>query len=243
MTDEPALPIMVMEKMQQSLRNLIDKHNNIPLPIKLSILEDVSLGLRYLHTRTPPIVHRDLMPNNILLSHHLNAKITDLGVAKVMQNTDTQSTMTPGPGATDFMPPESLIKKPVYNTPLDVFSYGGVILYTAVQQWPFPDSWMQYDKNTGNKVYLTEVQRRQCYLDQMTGNITELKQMVVSCLDDNPKERPSMAEVSEKIKNLRTTSKQTRSDEIIPTMWSTMIVDEQQQEPQVKYLKVAILYK
>ena len=160
MTDQPALPVMVMEKMQQSLKNLIKKHNNIPLFIKLSILEDVSLGLRYLQTRNPPIVHRDVTPNNILLSHHLNAKITDLGVAKVMQNTDTQLTMTPGPGTAHFVPPESLAKKPVYNTPLDVFSYGGVILYTAVQQWPSPDSWMQYDKNTGNKIYLSEVQRR-----------------------------------------------------------------------------------
>ena len=152
-----------------------------------------------------------------------------------MQSTDTQSTMTPGPGTADFVPPEYLAKKPVYNTPLDVFSYGGVILYTAVQQWP-PDSWMQYDKNTGNKIYLSEVQRRQCYLDQITGNITYLKPVVVSCLDDNPKTRPSMAEVSEKIKKLRTMSEQTRSDEISPTVWSTVMFDEQQQESQHQQL-------
>lgn len=192
--------------------------------------------MRYLHTRDPPIVHRDVTPNNILLSRHLNAKITDLDIAKVMQNTDTQSTITPGPGAADFMPHESQAKKPVYNTPLDVFSYGGVILYTAVQQWPSPDSWVRYDKNTGDKVYLSEVQRRQCCLDQMTGNITDLKPVVVSCLEDNPKTRPSMAEVSEKIKKLRTTSEQTRNDEISPNMWSTMMFDEQQQEPQHQQL-------
>ena len=75
---------MVMEKMQESVTSLVDKHDNIPLLVKLSILHDVSLGLRYLHGHNPPIVHRDLSPNNILVNRHLEAKITDLGVAKAM---------------------------------------------------------------------------------------------------------------------------------------------------------------
>ena len=205
MIEQPGLPVMVMEKMQQSLKNLINhsKCNDIPLLTKLSILEDVSLGLRYLHTRTPPIVHRDLTPNNILLGHHLNAKITDLGVARVIQNTGTQSTMTPRPGTSDFMPPECLIKKPVYNASLDIFSYGGVIIYTAIHQWPSPDPWVQFDSNNENKRYLSEVQRRQRYLDQMTESLADLNSLAVSCLDDNPKKRPLIEEVSEKIKNLR----------------------------------------
>ena len=84
--DQYRLPVMVMEKMQHSLRGLVENYDNIPLNVKLSILDEVCLGLRYLHSRNPPIVHRDLTPNNILLSYRLEAKITDLGVAKVMRS-------------------------------------------------------------------------------------------------------------------------------------------------------------
>ena len=66
--DRCRLPVMVMEKMQYSLRGLVEKYDNIPLNVKLSILDDVCLGLRYLHSRSPPIVHRDLTPNNIYTS-------------------------------------------------------------------------------------------------------------------------------------------------------------------------------
>ena len=105
--NQQELPVIVMEKMQYSLKCFVEKHtsSNIPLSVKLSILNEVCLGLRYLHTRIPPIVHRDLTPNNILVSRFLEAKITDLGVAKVMQTTDSVRTMTKGPGALPFMPP------------------------------------------------------------------------------------------------------------------------------------------
>ena len=63
--DQYRLPVMVMEKMQYSLRGLVEKYNNIPLSVKLSILDEVCLGLRYLSSRNPPLVRRDLTPNNI----------------------------------------------------------------------------------------------------------------------------------------------------------------------------------
>ena len=155
--DQYRLPVMVMEKMQHSLKSLVDKYENIPLNVKLSILNDVCLSLRYLHSRNPPIVHRDLTPNNILLSYHLEAKITDLGVAKVMQTNDTK-TMAKAPGTTDFMPPESLADRPVYGVPLDMFSYGGVILYTITQLWPQPSSWVKFDPDTGRRMVLSELE-------------------------------------------------------------------------------------
>ena len=110
--DQYRLPVMVMEKMQHSLRGLVEKYDNIPLNVKLSILDEVCLGLRYLHSRNPPIVHRDLTPNNILLGGHLEAKITDVGLAKVVKR--QSKTMTKLPGTPDFMPPEALSKRPVW---------------------------------------------------------------------------------------------------------------------------------
>ena len=228
--DQYRLPVMVMEKMQHSLRGLVEKYDNIPLNVKLSILDEVCLGLRYLHSRNPPIVHRDLTPNNILLGYHLEAKITDLGVAKVMQTTDTK-TMTKAPGTTDFMPPECLADRPVYGLPLDIFSYGGVILYTIAQLWPQPSSWVQFDPNTGRKVYLSETQRRQRYLDKVTGSAVDLKPLVMSCLDDNPKSRPPVAQVSMAIKRVKDVCSQKSScDGMSPIVWWAEVSNEQQSQ-------------
>jgi len=151
---------MLMEKIQHSLRNLVENYTNVPLNVKLSILHEVCLGLRYLHSRNPPIVHRDLTPNNILLGGHLEAKITDLGVAEVIQ-IDSKTTMTKIPETPDFMPPEALTNRPVYGPPLDVFSYGGVALNVFTQQWPEPNDLVQINPKTGRREVVSEVMRRQ----------------------------------------------------------------------------------
>ena len=122
---ELQLPVLVMERMQESLTSLVEKYPNIPMCVKLSMLLDVSRGLWYLHSHDPPIVHRDLSPNNILLTSQFVAKISDLGVAKVIR-TDSKKTKTCAPGTVDFMGPEALAEIPEYGPSLDVFSYGGV---------------------------------------------------------------------------------------------------------------------
>ena len=140
------LPVMVMEMMADSLTLFVEKHEKIPVHIKYSIVHDVSLGLCYLHNHDPPIVHRDLSPNNILLTAHHVAKISDLGVAKVIK-ADSRKTMTKAPGTVDFMPLEALSVSPVYGPPMDVFSFAGIILHTFNQQWPRPVDSIQFDPN------------------------------------------------------------------------------------------------
>ena len=77
--------VLVMELMEYTLRNLLlnDEEMFIPMYVKLSILQDVSAGLQYLHTRSPPLAHGDLAPENILLSADLVGKIGDFGNSKV----------------------------------------------------------------------------------------------------------------------------------------------------------------
>ena len=225
-SDESGLPVIVMEKMKYSVTSLIEKHENIPLMVKLSILHDVSLGLNYLHSLVPPIVHRDLSSNNILLSRYLEAKITDLGVAKVMM-TGNNKTMTKTPGTPVFMPPEALDDKPVYGPSLDVFSFGGVILHITSKQWPTPKSWAQTDRTTGKRVLLTEVERRQQYIDMITGDDMDLKPLAVSCLQDVPSMRPSAMDASEKIKQIKEVYR--NDDEMDNILWLAGI--KQPQDP------------
>ena len=192
------LPVMVMEMMADSLTSFVDKYEKIPIQIKFSIVHDVSLGLCYLHNHHPPIVHRDLSPNNILLTAHHVAKISDLGVAKVVR-ADSRKTMTKAPGTVDFMPPEALDKSPVYGPPMDVFSFGGIILHTFNQQWPSPSSQVQFDPKSRKMIALSEVERRQEYVDKMIGEAEVLRSLVEECLDYDPVVRPSIATVCERI--------------------------------------------
>ena len=192
------LPVMVMEMMADSLTSFVEKHEKIPVHIKYSIVHDVSLGLCYLHNHDPPIVHRDLSPNNVLLTAHHVAKISDLGVAKVIK-ADSRKTMTKAPGTVEFMPPKSLANSPVYGPPMDVFSFAGIILHTFNQQWPGPTEQVQFDPKTRKRVALSEVERRQQYLDKMIGEAKVLRQLVEECLDDDPAVRPTIATVCERI--------------------------------------------
>ena len=197
----------------------MEKYDSIPLNVKLSILYEVSLGLRYLHSRNPPIVHRDLNPNNVLLGGHLEAKITDLGVAKIIK-TDNQKTMTRLPGTPDYMPPEALSVRPVYGPSLDVFSYGAVILNVITQLWPQPTDMVQFNPDTGKRELVSEVTRRQCYLDKMTGDAVDLKPLVMSCLDDHSKCRPTAVQVSIMIKKAKDACSQKGSyDGMNPVVW------------------------
>ena len=128
--------------MDESLTTYAEKPN-ISFKRRMSILHDVAEGLSCLHSRNPPIIHRDLSPNNVLLKHYSSfpiAKIADLGVAKVINVDDKGSKryQTKVPGTVDFMPPEALEDKPQYDTSLDVFSYGGITLHTVNGKWPKP---------------------------------------------------------------------------------------------------------
>ena len=228
--DQYRLPVMVMEKMQHSLRGLVENYDNIPLNVKLSILSEVCLGLRYLHSRNPPIVHRDLTPNNILLGRCLEAKITDLGVAKVVKS-DNQKTMTKLPGTPDFMPPEALSIRPVYGPSLDIFSYGGVILNVTTQLWPQPSDRTQLNPDTEMWEIVSEAKRRQHYLDKMTGDAADLKPLVMSCLNDIPKKCPSLTQVSMTVKRARDECSQKSSrDGMSPIVWWAKVNSGQQSQ-------------
>jgi len=188
------LLVMVMEMMADSLSSFVEKYQNIPAHIKFSIIHDVSLGLCYLHHHEPPIVHRDLSPNNILLTTQPVAKISDLGVAKVIR-ADNRNKMTKVPGTADFMPPECFTVNPVYGTPMDIFSFAGIVLHTFNQQWPTPSQQVQFDPQTRKRMALSEVERRQQYLDKMSGEGEALRPLVEECLDDDPAVRPTITTV------------------------------------------------
>ena len=202
------LPVMVMELMGESLTKYV-KRSNITLQMKISILNNVASGLSYLHTRNPPIIHGDLSPNNILMSlgHNPVAKISDLGVAKVVKVDckATRSILTKAPGTpADFMPPECLVDNPTYDTSLDVFSYAGIVLHVINQEWPTPTALVSQDPQTGYLIAHNEVKRRQVYIDKMKKNdkAKVLQPLVKECLKNIASKRPLISDVLERLEQL-----------------------------------------
>ena len=121
------LPCLVMELLHSDLTNFLANNPKISYGMKLSILHDVALGLRFLHNNDPPIIHRDLSSNNILISRGYVAKIGDLGTARFLNPSQEKqlsrmSKLTKAPGTVDFMSPEVLFDNPKYGALLDVFS-------------------------------------------------------------------------------------------------------------------------
>ena len=129
------LPVLVMERLEMSVDDLLECAPNIPLPVKLFILTDTCSGLVYLHGMKLPIVHRDLTAKNVLLTSSLSAKITDLGNSRMVNFRPGQlaKTLSQNPGTTVYMPPEALNESHRYGPSLDVFSFGHLSLYTLTQ--------------------------------------------------------------------------------------------------------------
>ena len=189
-SDQAELPFMVLELMEMTLTRCLEKQQNLPIAIKNGILIDVARGLVHLHTRNPPIIHRDLTTNNVLLSSHLVAKISDLGVAKIIK-TQLSAQLTKQPGTAAYMPPEARAVSPSYNTMLDVFSFGVLTLHAVTNMWPIPDDeFVESSKKDGMFRRVSEIERRKKYIDEM-GKEHPHMQLVCDCLQNEPNLRPS----------------------------------------------------
>ena len=129
------LPVLLMERLDGSLDDLLETVPNIPLVLKRSILEDVARGLLYLHKHTPQIIHRDLTAKNVLLTSSLVAKVTDFGNSQIvnLQPGQLARTLSRLPGTLVYMPPEALLVSSQYGPSLDVFSFGHLALFTLTQ--------------------------------------------------------------------------------------------------------------
>ena len=129
------VPVLLMEKLEGNLDNLLETVPNIPLALKRSILEDVSRGLLYLHKHVPQIIHRDLTAKNVLLTTSFLAKITDFGNSRIvnLQPGQLARTLSQLPGTLVYMPPEAIEVSSHYGPSLDIFSFGHLALFVGLQ--------------------------------------------------------------------------------------------------------------
>ena len=169
----------------------IEQYGILPDEISYSVLYDVALGLCYLHNQIPPIIHRDLSSNNVLLTSNMSAKISDLGVARILNMTQGYMTQTPGTPA--YMPPEVMKANPNYTTSIDVFSYGIMMIHMLSGQWPEPQIG-QIRNEPGKMVPVTEAERRDVFL-QAIGRDHYLMGLILKCIDNYPQARAHASEI------------------------------------------------
>ena len=216
------LPVLVMEMMEYNLTQLLKRSNNIFMYVKLSILQDVSRGLCYLHGQNPPVVHQALYSSNILFTKDLIAKIGDFKTGARTVSDQAILDVRRKRERNDFLPEfqDSVIK---YDLPLNVFSFGCILCHVitemvpSIQLEPLINSddghqvqdrfsapileestrYVSLKRKTSHVVDDWYVKKRQYYIDMIGDN--SLRQLAEACLQCEPKSRPHILQVYKRI--------------------------------------------
>ena len=205
------IPSIVMERLNCSLNHLLEQNSVIHLDVKASILHQIGLGLRYLHSRVPPIIHHNLSSKKILISKSIEAKLTCLNATHFLD-------INVCSGCQDFMPPEVLVNDPSikYGKELDVFSFGCVMLHTFSQQWPTPSQHVVADSVEHKPIAQSEIERRARYLDKIHKAVEyRVVPLIVNCLENLPSDRPTIMEVCNQLETLVANKQQLLPDNLL----------------------------
>ena len=131
----------------ESLSQLVNRKIQLDVPVATSIIVDVLKGLTSAHKNNPTIIHRDINPDNILLSYDNHKPVGilgDFGIAKLLD----QIRKLPGAGGRYlYFAPECFMD--IYLPASDVFS-AGVVLYkilTGVHPWEYDFDHYTLDDN------------------------------------------------------------------------------------------------
>ena len=146
---------------------------------------------RYIHSQK--LLHRDLKPDNVLLTRSLKAKLADFGMAR--NCADTQVSENTFKAAMDFLPPEvsSDMGDPQFGFYTDSFSFGCLILYILTYEWPYPQDKYIIGEGDECKKVLTEIERRQPYIESVAKSREgpRFMPLIEQCLSENYSERPN----------------------------------------------------
>jgi serine/threonine-protein kinase len=126
-------PYIVMEFIEGTTLEEFARGERLPLERALDLVEQVAEALDYAHKRG--IVHRDIKPANIIITPDGRAKITDFGIAKLVQTQFTQPGQVLGTPA--YMSPEQLTGGSVDGRS-DIFSLGVILYWLVTGDKPFP---------------------------------------------------------------------------------------------------------
>jgi tetratricopeptide (TPR) repeat protein len=185
----------------EALRTRLAREGELPVRDAVRILKDVADALAYAHARG--IVHRDIKPDNVLLSGN-HAVVADFGVAKAVSQAKGQSGLTSvgvALGTPAYMAPEQAAGDPNIDHRADIYALGAMAYEMLTGRPPFTD--------------LSPHQMLAAHITEPVAPITDarpalppaLAELVMRCLEKNPPDRPqTAAEIYQVLESLATTS-------------------------------------
>ncbi len=142
---------LVMEYVEgESLGQKLERDGRLPEAEAIEIILQIARGLQFAHKQG--MVHRDVKPDNILITEDGHAKLTDLGLVKEIE-TDLNLTRTGrGLGTPHFMSPEQFRNAKNADARCDIYSLGATLYMMVTGELPFQsngplDAWMKKVNN------------------------------------------------------------------------------------------------
>ncbi|XP_034441354.1 serine/threonine-protein kinase WNK2-like isoform X7 [Hippoglossus hippoglossus] len=127
--------VLVTELMTSgTLKTYLKRFKVMKPKVLRSWCRQILKGLHFLHTRTPPIIHRDLKCDNIFITGPTGSvKIGDLGLATLKRASFAKSVI----GTPEFMAPEMYEEH--YDEAVDVYAFGMCMLEMATSEYPYSE--------------------------------------------------------------------------------------------------------
>ncbi|KAL0888803.1 hypothetical protein Bca101_012786 [Brassica carinata] len=180
---------------------------------RLQIAYQTAEGLAYLHSSAmPPIYHRDVKSSNILLDDKLNAKVSDFGLSRLVDLTETANNeshiFTGAQGTLGYVDPE-YYRNFQLTDKSDVYSFGVVLLEMVTSKKAIDFSRQEEDVNL--VMYMNKMMDEERLIEcidpvlKKTANKLDLQTMqqlgnlASACLNERRQNRPSMKEVADEI--------------------------------------------
>ncbi|KAK8939388.1 Receptor-like protein kinase BRI1-like 3 [Platanthera guangdongensis] len=169
-------------------------------------------GLAFLHhSCIPHIIHRDMKSSNVLLDENLEARVSDFGMARLVNALDTHLSVSTLAGTPGYVPPE-YYQSFRCTTKGDVYSYGVVLLELLSGKKPigpvdFGDNnlvgWAKLlvKENRSTDIFDTELVQGEG--DGLADELRKYLRIACECLDDRPLRRPTMIQVMAMFKELQ----------------------------------------
>ncbi|KAL5972300.1 hypothetical protein ACLOJK_041553 [Asimina triloba] len=167
-------------------------------------------GLAFLHhSCIPHIIHRDMKSSNVLLDENLEARVSDFGMARLMNALDTHLSVSTLAGTPGYVPPE-YYQSFRCTTKGDVYSYGVILLELLSGKRPIDPSEFGDSNLVGWVKQLVKEKRAAEIFDpelmeqkSADGELYQYLKIACECLDDRPLRRPTMIQVMAMFKELQ----------------------------------------
>lgn len=175
---------------------------------RLGIALDAARGLTYLHElASPPIIHRDIKSNNILLDDHFNAKVADFGLSKLLGDEDKGYVTTQVKGTLGYMDPEYYMTQQLTDKS-DVYSFGVVMLELITARAPIERGRhivrvVQDAVNNPKEAFLShEILDPKIAAGGKLGGLEKFLDLAMRCVQESGADRPTMGQVVREIENI-----------------------------------------